>query len=71
MLAWNWRRFVVFIVNFEHNITFIILLMTYEYADTLSANHAKGQTHSNNSSAIPRGILWVYLTILWDWHLKG
>ena len=30
-----------------------------------------GQTHSNNSSAICRRIVWVCLTILWDWRLKG
>ena len=29
------------------------------------------QTHSNNSSAICRRIVWVCLTILWDWRLKG
>ena len=30
-----------------------------------------GQTHSNNSSADYRRIVWVCLTILWDWCLKG
>ena len=30
-----------------------------------------GQTHSNNSSAICRSIVWVCLTILWNWHLKA
>ena len=30
-----------------------------------------GQTHSNNSSPICRRIVWVYLTILWSWRLKG
>ena len=30
-----------------------------------------GQTHSNNSLANCRRIVWVCLTILWDWHLKG
>ena len=30
-----------------------------------------GQTHSNNSSAICRRIVWVCLTILWNWRLKG
>ena len=29
-----------------------------------------GQTHSNNSSANCRRIVWVFLTILWDWRLK-
>ena len=29
-----------------------------------------GQTHSNNSSANWRRIVWVCLTILWDWRLK-
>ena len=29
-----------------------------------------GQTHSNNSSAICRRIVWVCLTILWDWRLR-
>ena len=30
-----------------------------------------GQTHWNNSSANCQWIVWVCLTILWDWHLKG
>ena len=30
-----------------------------------------GQTHSNNLSAICRRIVWVCLTILWNWCLKG
>ena len=30
-----------------------------------------GQTHSNNSSANCRRIVWVCLTILWAWRLKG
>ena len=30
-----------------------------------------GQTHSDNSSAICRQIVWVCLTILWDFRLKG
>ena len=30
-----------------------------------------GQTHSNNSLAISRRIVWVFLTILWGWRLKG
>ena len=29
------------------------------------------QTYSNNSSAISRRIVWVRLTILWYWRLKG
>ena len=29
------------------------------------------QTHSNNSSAICRRIIWVCLTILWIWCLKS
>ena len=29
------------------------------------------QTPSNNLSAICRRIVWVCLTILWDWRLKG
>ena len=36
----------------------------------LSANPQNGQTHSNNSSEIRRRIVWVCLTILWNWHLK-
>ena len=28
------------------------------------------QTHSNNSSANCRRIVWVCLTILWHWHLR-
>ena len=36
----------------------------------LSANPQNGQTHSNNSSEISRRIVWVCLTILWNWHLK-
>ena len=30
-----------------------------------------GQTHLNNLLAIYWQIVWVCLTILWDWHLKG
>ena len=30
-----------------------------------------GQTHPNNSLAVCRWIVWVCLTILWDWRLKG
>ena len=30
-----------------------------------------GQTHSNNSSAIYRRIVWACLTILWGWCLKN
>ena len=37
----------------------------------LSANPTKCQTHSSNSSAISRRIIWVCLTILWNWRLKG
>ena len=29
-----------------------------------------GQTHSNNSSANCRRIVWVCLTILWGWRLR-
>ena len=29
-----------------------------------------GQTHSNNTSAICRRIVWVCLTILWNWRLR-
>ena len=29
------------------------------------------QTHSHNSSTICRRIVWVCLTILWNWRLKG
>ena len=36
----------------------------------LSANPQNGQKHSNNSSEISRRIVWVCLTILWNWHLK-
>ena len=39
---------------------------------TLSAPISQnGQTHSNNSSAICRRIVWVCLAILWDWRLKA
>ena len=34
-------------------------------------NQQNGQTHSNNSSAVSWQIIWVCLTILWGWHLKG
>ena len=38
----------------------------------LSANFTKnGQTHSNSSSANCRQIVWMCLTILWNWILKG
>ena len=30
-----------------------------------------GQIHSNNLSAICQPIVWVWLTILWNWRLKG
>ena len=30
-----------------------------------------GDTHSKNSSAICRQIVWVCLTILWGWRIKG
>ena len=30
-----------------------------------------GQTHSKSSSSNWRRIVWVCLTILWDWRLKG
>ena len=29
------------------------------------------QTHSDNSLAVWWGIVWVCLTILWGWYLKG
>ena len=35
----------------------------------LSPNPTK--THSNNSSGNCQGIVWVCLTILWNWRLKG
>ena len=39
---------------------------------TISApTQQNGQIHSNNLPAICRRIVWVSLTILWDWHLKG
>ena len=37
----------------------------------LAANPQNGQTHSSNSSANYRRIVWVCLTILRDWRLKG
>ena len=30
-----------------------------------------GQTHLNDSLAVSRRIVWVYLAILWNWPLKG
>ena len=30
-----------------------------------------GQTYSKNPSAIYQRIVWVCVTILWDWRLKG
>ena len=41
------------------------------YLNPLNANPTNGQTHSNNSSAVSRRIVWMCLTILWDWGLKG
>ena len=37
----------------------------------LNAKFTKWSTHSNNSSANWRRIVWVCLSILWDWRLKG
>ena len=51
---------------------FLKLSKAFSVSLTLSAPISQnGQTHSNNSSAIPRRIVWVCLTILWDWRLKG
>ena len=35
-----------------------------------SPTSQNGQTHSNNSSAQRRRVVWVCLTILWVWRLK-
>ena len=53
-------------ITLENSSTYI----TLSVINPLSANSQNGQTHSNNSSANCRRIVWVYLTILWDWHLK-
>ena len=37
----------------------------------LSANPKNGQTLSNNSSTICWRIVWMCLTILWNWQLEG
>ena len=34
-------------------------------------NPQSGQTQSNNSLAIRRRIVWLYLTILWSWRWQG
>ena len=42
-----------------------------DYLNPFSAISQNGQTHTNNSSANCRRIVWVCLTILWDWRVKG
>ena len=66
---------------YKINICFFVLQVTfktavptrqYKFTLTFSAlNPQNGKTHSNNSSAICRRIVWVCLTILWGWRLKG
>ena len=42
----------------------------YKIEQLIDLTPENGQTHSNNSSANCRRIVWVCLTILWGWHLK-
>ena len=57
-------------------ITGLLLLRNFDETNlpflTLKAPISQNaQTHSNNSSANCRRIVWVCMTILWDWRLKG
>ena len=45
--------------------------MLYRVLTLSAATPQNGQTQSNNSSVICRQIVWVCLTILWVWRLKG
>ena len=56
---------------FFRTVTFLKDLTFHLSINPLSANPQNGQTQSNNSSRICRRIVWVCLTILWSWRLKG
>ena len=45
-------------------------IKSYDNINSLIPIPQNGQTHSNNSSANCRRIVWVCLAILWNWCLK-
>ena len=46
-------------------------LNLFNTSPTKQSTTQNSQPHANNSSANCQRIICVYLTILWDWHLKG
>ena len=63
------------IENFYHLASVLKIKEARDSSDCLSlnplnANPQNGQRHSNNSAICWR-IVWVCLTSLWNWHLKG
>ena len=55
--------------NFKKDAFSKIIKVVSESLNPLTPQN--GQTHSNNSSANCRRIVWVCLTVLWVWRLKG
>ena len=50
---------------------FQYLLLNLLCSEEFTLIPQNGQTQSSKSSANSRQIVWVCLTILWGWHLKG
>ena len=69
-----WQTLKAFCSNYitiESNIVFMITQSKPKYLTLQASTPQNGQTHSNNSPANCQGIVWVCLTILWGWRLKG
>ena len=66
---YNWiGKNVTLLLIYNYQYTwFLLSIWCLTFLAPISQN---GQTHSNNSSGICRWIVWVCLTILWDWCLK-
>ena len=59
----------VLLTSDKHSSKFLVLKIILHYPFKRETH--KMVKHSNNSSANCRRIIWVCLTIMWGWHLKG
>ena len=73
LMCYRWSLFKsVWSINVKGKGLAIIKMKSKNIELTLSAPIPQNcQTHSNNLSVNCRRIVWVCLTILWDWHLNN
>ena len=64
-------RILLFLLNRKMFAGILNSLNSYNSLTLEAPISQNGQTYSTNSSANCRRIVWVRLTILWDWCLKG